>query len=255
LRRISHHANRHHLKISFWVGNLRYKLQDMKTAIIQAKEDLVVPKSFRISLLLCGLGSAIFYAVMNIICAMQYEGYNAASQTVSELSAIGAPTRPLWVSFSIVYALLSIAFGFGLWLEGRRNKKLRIAGVFFIVYIVIGMFWPPMHQREVLAAGGGTISDTMHIVFTVVTVPLMILSIVFAAAAFGRMFRVYSVATIITMLVFGVMTGLDSPAMEANLPTPWMGVFERISMGAYYVWQLVLSAILLRSILRKSDLR
>jgi hypothetical protein len=205
-------------------------------------------------LLLCGFASALFYAAMNIICIMQYNGYNAASQTVSELSAIDAPTRPLWLSLSIIYSLLSIAFGFGVWLEGRRNKKLRIAGIFLIVYIVIGMFWPPMHQREVLAAGGGTISDTMHIVFTAVTVPLMILSIAFAASALGRLFGIYSITTILVMLIFGVMTGLDSPAMEANLQTPWMGIFERISIGAYYVWQLVLSAILLRRILGKSNL-
>jgi hypothetical protein len=33
----------------------------------------------------------------------------------------------------------------------------------FIAHDVTGFFWPPMHQREVLAAGGGTRTDTMHI--------------------------------------------------------------------------------------------
>ena len=46
-----------------------------------------------------------------------------------------------------------------------------------------------MHQREVLAAGGGTLSDTMHVVLGGVTVFLMFLAIGFGATAFGKRFR------------------------------------------------------------------
>src|SRR5687768_10079665 len=120
----------------------------------------------RKSLLFCGILSSLFYVAMNIFVAIQYEGYNSASQTVSELSAIDAPTRSLWVSLAIVYALLMIAFGWGVWKSGGRNRRLRIVGGAMIVNAVIGLFWPPMHQREVLAAGGGTLTDTLHIAFT-----------------------------------------------------------------------------------------
>ena len=121
-----------------------------------------------------------------------------------------------------------------------------------VLYVVIGAFWPPMHQREVLAAGGGTLTDTLHIVFTFVTVPLMLLVIGFGAAAFGKAFRLYSILTIIVVIGFGVLTGLDAPRMEQNLPTPWMGVWERISIGAYMVWAATLSIILLR--MKRSEL-
>jgi hypothetical protein len=43
------------------------------------------------------------------------------------------------------------------------------------------------------------------------------------------------------MFVFGLLTGLDAPGMEANLPTPWMGLWERISIGAYLLWIVVLA--------------
>ena len=43
---------------------------------------------------------------MNVFVAMQWENYSSVSQTVSELSAIDAPTRPLWVPLGIVYTLL-----------------------------------------------------------------------------------------------------------------------------------------------------
>jgi hypothetical protein len=60
--------------------------------------------------LACGILSSLLYVAMNIIAAMLYEGYSSTSQTVSELSAIGAPTRPLWLLLGIPYTLLATAF-------------------------------------------------------------------------------------------------------------------------------------------------
>ena len=138
------------------------------------------------------------------------------------------------------------AFGLGVWKMAERNRNLRIAGGLMILNVIIGLFWPPMHQRAVLAAGGGTLTDTLHIVFTMITVPLFLLAIGFGAAAFGKRFRIYSVATIIVLIVFGILTGLDSPRMEANLSTPLIGVWERISIGAYMLWIVVLAITLLK---------
>ena len=115
-----------------------------------------------------------------------------------------------------------------------------------ILNIVIGLFWPPMHQRGVLAAGGGTLTDILHIVWTMITVPLMLLAISFGASGFEKGFRIYSILTIVAMLLFGILTGLNSPKMEANLPTPLIGVWERICIGAYMLWVIVLAIILLR---------
>jgi hypothetical protein len=48
-------------------------------------------------LLVCGMVSSAWFFVINIIIPLQDKGYNIASQTVSELSAIEAPTRTLWI--------------------------------------------------------------------------------------------------------------------------------------------------------------
>ena len=117
-----------------------------------------------------------------------------------------------------------------------------------IIYGVVGLGWPlaPMHQREVLAAGGGTLTDTMHIVFSVVTVFLMLIAMGFGAKAFGNGFRFYSIATILVLLILGVQTGMEGAKLEANLPTPWLGVAERILIGAFLMWIVVLAIILLQ---------
>lgn len=197
-------------------------------------------------LLVCGILSSLLYVAMNILGAMRYEGYSSASQTVSELSAIGAPTRPLWVLLGIAYTLLMTAFGWGVWESARRNPPLRVVGGLLIADGVIGLAWPPMHQRAVLATGGGTLTDTLHIVWTMITVLLMLLAIGFGAAAFRKRFRLYSIATIVILFAFGALTGLDAPRIQANLPTPWAGVWERINISVFLLWVLVLAITLLR---------
>jgi Protein of unknown function (DUF998) len=199
-------------------------------------------------LLFCGILSSLLYVAMNIFVPTLFAGYNSASQTVSELSAIGAPTRTLWVALGTVYTLLIIAFGWGAWQSTARNKNLRITGFLIFVYGVVSIVWPfaPMHQREALAAGGETLSDAMHLVLAAVTVLLMTTAMGFGAAAFGKRFRVYSIATILILLVFGILTGLDAPGVKANLPTPWAGVWERINIGVFLLWIIVLAIVLLR---------
>jgi len=185
---------------------------------------------------------------MNAFIPLLYNGYSTASQTVSELSAIGAPTRPLWVSLGIVYSLLVAAFGLGIWQSAGKNRPLQIVGILMLVHGIIDILWPfaPMHQREALAAGMKSLSDTMHIVMSMITVLFFMLMIGFGAVAFGKKFRVYSFATLTILVTFGILTTIDSPGISKNLPTPFIGVWERINIGVFMIWVIVLAIILLK---------
>jgi len=196
-------------------------------------------------LLYCGVLSSLLYVFMNIICALRFDGYSSFSQTVSELSAIGAPTRQLWVEMCLVFNTLMIAFGLGVRISGSRKTNLRIAGKLLMIVGLIGFAWPPMHQRAVLASKGPGLTDTLHIAFTVVTSVFMLLAMGFGAAALGMRFRIYSILTIFVLLVFGALTGLDAQRVQANLPTPWTGVWERINIAAFLLWIVVLAITLL----------
>lgn len=196
----------------------------------------------RQALLVCGILSSLLYVGMNIFVPMLDAGYSSASQSVSELSAIGAPTRSVWVPLGIVYTLLVAAFGWGVRISSGPNRALRIVGNLLIAYGVIGVFWPPMHVRGTEA----TLTDTLHIVWTFVTVVLMMLTIGFGAASFGRGFRRYSIATLVILVAFGMLTGFDGPRIAANLPTPWIGVWERINIGVFLLWVAMLALTLWR---------
>jgi hypothetical protein len=52
-------------------------------------------------------------------------------------------------------------------------------------------------------------------------------------------------------LVFGALAGIQGPRIGANLPTPWLGITERINVYSAMLWVLVLAVVLLRE--RKSE--
>jgi Protein of unknown function (DUF998) len=198
-------------------------------------------------LLACGIASSILYAAMLTFVPMHWAEYSSAAQTVSELSAIDAPTRSLWVASGVVWTLLYVAFGSGVVLSARDSRALRAAGSIIMLCGVFGAFWPPMHQREVLAAGGRTLTDTLHIAWTIVNGILTLLVMGFGGAALGKRFRSYSIATMLTLVAAGAVASLDGARVDANLPTPWIGVWERINIGAWLLWIAALSVMLLRS--------
>jgi hypothetical protein len=193
-------------------------------------------------LLVLGIVSSLLYAAMLAFIPLQWEGYSSAAQTVSELSAIGAPTRSLWVPLGIFWTLLYAVFGWGVWKAAGQNRRLRVAGAVMVAHGLFGIFWPPMHLRGTEA----TLTDALHIVSSIVTVLLMALAIGFAAAALGKRFRLYSIATLLVFVVFGTLTGMHGPRIAANLPTPWIGIWERINIGVWLLWVVVLAVALLR---------
>lgn len=52
---------------------------------------------------------------------------------------------------------------------------------------------------------------------------------------------VYSIVTMMLFVVFGVLAGMEQPNYELNLPTPMMGIFERINIYGYMLWIIVFS--------------
>jgi hypothetical protein len=169
------------------------------------------------------------------------EGYSSLSQAVSELSAIDAPTRPLWIALGIPYTLLLIAFGRGVRLSVGPSRALRAVGALFVAEALIGAFWPPMHLR----GAETTLTDTLHLVWTAGWLAVMLTAMGLAAAVLGRRFRIYTLATVATFVAFGVLTSIEAPRLAAGLSTPYLGLWERINMGAGMLWIAVLAIALL----------
>ena len=68
----------------------------------------------------------------------------------------------------------------------------------------------------------------------------------FGAAALGKGFRFYTIATFVVFITFGILIGTEAPGIPRNLPTPHIGIWERINIGAYMLWVIVFAIALLR---------
>jgi hypothetical protein len=209
---------------------------------------LIPAASKQKGLLYCGILSSVLFFAINIIVPLQWEGYSLASRVPSELSAIGAPTRKLWAILATPYTFLMLVFGWGVLKTSGENRSLGIAGKLLIAYGALGFLWPfaPMHLRETLATGGGTFSDTLHIALGAVTNIIYLLSLGFAATALSKSFSIYSVVTFILVFVFGALTFKEAPGVSKNEITPLIGVWERINIGLFLIWIVVLAVVLLQ---------
>jgi hypothetical protein len=74
----------------------------------------------------------------------------------------------------------------------------------------------------------------------------MLLAIGFGTAAFGKHFRLYSTTSVVILIAFCAWTFLDGPRVAINLPTPLLGVWERINLGVFLLWVVVLATVRLR---------
>jgi sulfite exporter TauE/SafE len=98
----------------------------------------------------------------------------------------------------------------------------------------------------VRGGGADATADILHIALTGVMVVFIFASVATGAPIGGRSFRVFSFATLVVMLAFGVLTSVLAPALASDEPTPWFGLMERINVGAFLLWVIMLAVSLWR---------
>lgn len=198
----------------------------------------------------CGLVSSVLYIAADLIGTLRYPGCSWLDQEFSEMTAQGAPTRPLMLALAEVpYNLLVLALAAGLWTAaGSKQRAARIAAGGLVGYLAFGFIAgtiTPMATREAMAAGQDTARNAIHGPLTLVSDLFLAVGMASAGQLLGKRFRYYSYATIATLIVFGAVTGFQIPQMETNQPTPWMGLEERVNIYTGMLWVAVLAIGLL----------
>ena len=112
-------------------------------------------------LLICGIVSSLLWVGGDIAASLSYPGYSYVDYSVSELSAIGAPTRAWLTLLGLITVLLELAFAVGVWLAAPGKRGLRIAAALLFVHAAINVTlglvnlmtpFAAMHTREQIAA-------------------------------------------------------------------------------------------------------
>jgi hypothetical protein len=188
-------------------------------------------------LLACGILSSLLYVFIDVRGGTSWKGYSFASQPFSDLPAMYSPVRQLVLPFIIVRGVLLFGFAFGVWVSAGRNRALRVTALMLtgdnVVGLVTPIFFPP--------------PSSLHVSLTGVEIFFILLSMGFGAAAYRNWFRFYSISTILMLLVLGALTFSQAPQVEANQPTPWLGLMERILIYGYLFWMAALAFVLLRA--------
>ena len=196
-------------------------------------------------LLACGVASSALYVGAELYAWTQYPGYSPIKHVYSELLAEGAPTRPILIVIAgAPYNLLVVAFAAGVWLSAAHAKRLaHLTAALLALYALFSFLGGTVFQMDVRGTEP-TARGALHPLMTGVMVLFMLLSLGCGAFLHGLRFRVYTLVTLLTILVFAGLTFLAAPSIAANEPTPWLGLLERVNIYAWMLWVAVLAVSL-----------
>jgi hypothetical protein len=195
--------------------------------------------------LACGVITPAIYVATDLLLAMRWDGYSLRDQTISELNAIGAPTRTPSIVLGLVGYSFMIVFGWGVWRTARGGRNLRIVGGAFVLLGLFAWWSVPFASMHVREAEEG-LSDSLHLLGLTIAGGLLMAAMWFGAGTFGIRFRIYTIATVVCLIGFGAWSGMDGARVADNLETPWVGVKERISVYSYQLWIAVFAVAVMR---------
>jgi hypothetical membrane protein len=196
-------------------------------------------------LLASGVAAPLLYAAADLAAGLQWDGYSFRDQTISELAAIGAPSRPLFAALLVVVYGLMVAFGVGVWKAAGSSRPLRTTGGLLVGLGVLALTLGQLATMRLRGTEQG-LAGAMHLLEGLVAMTMTFTAMGTAAAALGRRFRLYTITTIALAVGFGVWSALDAPLIGQGMATPWVGVKERIFWYAYQSWFIVLAITLLQ---------
>lgn len=205
-------------------------------------ESLVgLPGTVQKVLLSCGIFASLLKVGADLLAVKLWKGYNFFSQSISELSAYGAPTRSLVLSLDLLYSVLMLAFSAGVWQLAGQNLLMRIAAGLIagnaLISAGVSLFLPMRIDQ-----GGIPTASAIHVVLMAIGVFCFLFAIGLGGAATHGWLRYLSfgILTVYILLTVGRFL-MPAPTTPAGLPAPTMGVQERTMVAGYLLWIIALA--------------
>jgi hypothetical protein len=196
-------------------------------------------RTVRRVLLGCGIAASALSVAEDALAGALTEGYSFTAQSMSELGAVGAPTRPLIVPANLTYDALMIAFGAGVWSASGASRWKRATAAMIVGSAGVSAVWQLFPMRM------GEPPSPANVAFGAASVLLFMLAILLAAIGYRGWFRVYS---ILTLAAYAGLTGWgflrEGAGTEGEMST---GAQERTMVAGYLLWVVALAVMLLRA--------
>jgi hypothetical membrane protein len=191
-------------------------------------------------LLLTGiLGTAIF--VFNVVLGgIITPDYSHLRHAVSELTQAGAQNLVLLSALFILSALSFLVFGVAVYRKYHHNReRVAIGGFMIALYAVQAVLLASVFPQDPIGSEA-TFPGIMHLVLVGISALCIMAAILLVG--FGvdqsskqwRGFKLYSILSLIVMLVSGASTGI----LIAN-DIDLLGLVERVTQLAYLQWFVV----------------
>lgn len=195
----------------------------------------------------CGIFGPIIFLLNDIIGSIITPGFSPIINAVSELTQAGSENALLLSTLFLIAAIMLMVFGIGIVVHYKfEHSKLIFFGGIFI--ILLGLFSALSGTVFPMDPFGGeaTFAGNMHIILTGLNIILVVLAIPMIGIGFNRVkqwksFRLYSIITVLVMIIFGAST---SVLIMNNIEM--LGLFERITIYAYQLWIFTLAFLLIK---------
>lgn len=193
-------------------------------------------------LLSCGILAPLLYLGTDVLAGKLLKGYSFSARSMSELSASGAPTRPLVIALTLAASACMIAFGVGVWrVAGQQAILSRIVAGLILGNAVAGLtatlFFPNRFGvRPAFATSG--------VLLMFLSVLCFVLAMVFAAAAFHGWMRILSIAIPAAYVLLAVLR-FATASSSAGDTAALIGVQERTMVYSFLAWVIILAIHLL----------
>jgi len=189
-----------------------------------------------------GIFGPIVFVLNDIIGGVITPGYSYIINAVSELTQAGSENIYLLSSLLLISAIMSIAFGIGIFsnYKDRRSKLLFTGSILIIISGIFNGLTGTVFPQDPIN-GVTTFAGTMHLILVGITVIMAMPLVLMIGIGLYRekrwkSFRLYSIITVLIMVVFGGLT----PVLIMN-DIELLGLFERIVAYTYLSWFFVLA--------------
>jgi uncharacterized protein DUF998 len=180
------------------------------------------------AVLIAVLIAAILFIATDLLGLARWKGYDYIHQSISDLTAIGSPTRSWAVPLTLGHNLALLIAGVAILLLPGRNLPLRITASLLIV-TAIAWLGAQLFPNQV---GESPAPSSPLVVLGATAVVASVLMIAFGAAAFSGWFRIVSIGVLAAFAVLTILGFMQG--------APRVGLQERVLSYVTLGWMVLL---------------
>lgn len=193
-----------------------------------------------------GMGAGILYLLGDLVGGFITPNYNYIKNAVSELIQSGAENRMLLSPFMFLHAVMIILFASRLLSQHPNNhsQSVFIGGVLLLVVGISHALSSSIFPMDPVGSKS-TFPGVMHLLLVGVTVVSIFILMPLLGVGLTRLYewKYFLVFTIICLVII-VISGISSPIVIGR-GIEVMGLTERITGYAFYLWMFALALLLL----------